>query len=198
MEDEDFEWEVLCRWEELRHGILKKDYLFNFIDKTAAYLGDAVSRNFETYPILGEYVWPNKEWPPTYSGELKNLKSWIEGRLNWVDSQWGGVCEYVAGDEQVITPSGDSDIMLRIRPNPSDMHRTFVELSNLNSSADLLVEIFDIRGTRVYSGSESSPDPQYQVINLPDLSRLSDGIYLIRLSDATGIVATDRLVKGGH
>ncbi len=196
MEDEDYEWEVLCRWEELRHGILDYTYLENYIDNTAAYLGDAINRNFQKFPILGTYIWPNKEWPPTYSGELNNMKSWIEGRLNWIDGEWGDVCEYVGDVDQVIEPSDETGITLRVMPNPTDMHRLSAELKNIQQNDRLKVELFDIRGTLVHAFSIEQPDPNYEMIRFPDLTYLNDGLYLLRVSGQQGVLATSRIVKG--
>jgi len=198
MEDEDFEWEVLCRWEELRHGVLSDAYINAFIDNTVTYLGDAVSRNFIKWPILGTYVWPNYEWPNTYYEEITNMKNWIEGRLNWIDGEWGGVCEYVAGDEAVIAPAEEAGVVLRIRPNPSDMRDIIAELKNVEVSADIRVDLFDINGRTVFSDVYGTPGSGYVSIRLPDLSYLPDGIYLFRASGDRGVLATERIVKQGR
>jgi len=198
MEDEDYEWEVLCRWEELRHGILAYDYLENFIDNTAATLGDAITRNFQKFPILGTYVWPNKEWPNTYSEELQNMKSWIEGRLNWMDGEWGGVCEYTGVEEQVILPDEENRFVLRVRGNPTNMQHLSAELKNIPQCDRVSVELFDVRGTLVYSAAVEQPGTAYELIRFPDLSGLSDGIYLLRLSGAGRVLATERIVKNSR
>lgn len=194
MEDEDYEWEVLCRWEELRHGILKYSYLENYIDNTAAYLGDAITRNFQKFPILGTYVWPNKEWPSTYSGELNNMKSWIEGRLNWIDGEWGDVCEYT-GNEGEIEAAGYSETEVRIRPNPSDLGNTFIDIKNLHDPSPLVIEMLDMNGKRVCVQEDPNPHAQYNVYRLPDLSFLPDGIYLLRIMNEGGMVHTEKLIK---
>lgn len=195
MEDEDFEWEVLCRWEELRQGILSNEYLEAFIDNTAAYLGDAVVRNYNKFPILGTYVWPNYEWPGTYGGELTNMKNWIEGRLHWIDGEWGGVCEYVGDDAQVIAQPEAEGIVMRIRPNPTDMRNVIAELKNVNRRSAVRVELFDINGALVYTEVIADPDPSYVSIHFPDLSYLPDGMYMVRASNAHGLLATERIVK---
>jgi hypothetical protein len=198
MEDEDYEWEVFCRWEELRHGVLSNEYLEAFIDNTATYLGAAVSRNFTKFPILGTYVWPNYEWPNTYYEELENMKNWIEGRLHWIDGEWGGVCEYVGDGAEVIAPVEDASVVLRVRPNPTDMRDVIAELKHVEGGRSIRVDLFDISGGLVYSGEPGVPVGGYMTIRLPDLSYLSDGIYLLRVSDAQGLLASERIVKQGR
>ena len=197
MEDEDFEWEVLCRWEELRHGILAKDNLFSFIDGTAEYLGDAISRNFETYPILGKYVWPNQEWPNTYSQELNNLKDWIEGRLNWVDGEWGDVCEYVGTEDEIII-GGITELEVRIRPNPSNLSNTYLDIKSESGFSSLGIEIFDINGRLIYTETDNAPDNNFNVYSLPDLSYLSEGIYLVRVLNGAELIHSEKLIKNNR
>jgi hypothetical protein len=194
MEDEDFEWEVLCRWEELRHGILKKDYLDSFIDGTAEYLGDAIVRNFEKFPILGKYVWPNKEWPPTYSQEISNLKSWIDGRLDWVDGEWGDVCEYTGKKDEKIEEAAPG-LEVRIRPNPSDLSNTYLDIKSESQFTSLSIEIFDVNGRLIYKTTDPFADSNYNVYKLPDLSYVSEGIYLVRILNGMELIHSEKLIK---
>ncbi|MDA3822193.1 MAG: CotH kinase family protein [Bacteroidales bacterium] len=194
MEDEDFEWEVLCRWEELRHGILKDESIDEFIDGTVDHLGDAVVRNFEKFPILGTYIWPNKEWPNTYSGEIKNLKSWIEGRLNWVDGEWGDVCEYTGKEDEKIEELA-SGLEVRIRPNPSDLSHTYIDIKSESQFASLDIEVFDINGRLVFKSTNPNPDSNFNVYKLPDLTYLTDGMYLVRILNGTELIYSEKLIK---
>lgn len=73
------------RWKELRSKELHD--LMSFIDVTAEDLDKSQQKNFERWTILGKYVWPNKVWYPTYQGEVDYLKSWVKGRLSWMDLQ---------------------------------------------------------------------------------------------------------------
>lgn len=197
MEDEDFEWEVMCRWEELRHGILDQNYIEKFIDNTAEYLGDAIVRNFEKFPILGVYVWPNQEWPNTYSEELQNMKSWIEGRLNWVDGEWGGVCEYTGTKDEKIE-AADLLFELRIRPNPSDLSNVYLDIKTKFQYTSIGIEIFDTNGRMVYNTADYSADKNYNVYKLPDLSYLPDGIYLLRILNGRKFIHSEKLVKRSY
>lgn len=86
MNDSTFWKEVRCRWEELRTGALNADSMYNSIDNWVLQVNGAVDRNFEKWPILGKYVWPNPgPIAQDYPEEIDQLKNWISGRLLWMD-----------------------------------------------------------------------------------------------------------------
>ena len=51
-------------------------------------MGDAVSRNFEKWDILNEWVWPNVKVTGSYAGELEWLEEFYMTRLKWLDSKF--------------------------------------------------------------------------------------------------------------
>ena len=63
-----------------------------FIDNTALVLNDAQQRNFQKWNILGTYVWPNYYVGNSYGEEIQFLKTWISGRLSWMDLNMPGNC----------------------------------------------------------------------------------------------------------
>jgi hypothetical protein len=89
-EDPGFQAAYAARWRELRQGPWATDDLLQEIDEAAALLSEAQERNFQRWPILGEYVWPNDEGHAertTYAEEIDYLKDWLQKRLAWIDSQ---------------------------------------------------------------------------------------------------------------
>ena len=84
--------EVLSnRWTQHRKGPWSDESLLADIDATAKLLNEAQARNFERWPVLGEYVWPNDfgfEERESYEDEIAYLKEWIVARSAWLDSQW--------------------------------------------------------------------------------------------------------------
>ncbi len=87
MSDSVFVKQVIHRYSELRQSIFSLEHLFGLIDAYADTLNEAQERNFQRWPILGQYVWPNYFIGQTYEAEIQFLKDWIEDRLNWLDSQ---------------------------------------------------------------------------------------------------------------
>jgi hypothetical protein len=55
------------------------------VDVKVALLGESQTRNYQKWPILGSYVWPNWFIGQTYADEIGFMKGWIQGRLNWID-----------------------------------------------------------------------------------------------------------------
>lgn len=88
LEDPDFVTQLQNRWIELRNSTFSNDYLMLKIDSYVEKLtvSGALQRNYETWPVLGEYVWPNSFVGNTYYDEIDYFKNWINNRLNWLDS----------------------------------------------------------------------------------------------------------------
>ena len=57
--DPEFEQLYADRWFELRRGPFSNQQLLADFDGAIAQLQEAAPRNFQRWPILGIYVWPN-------------------------------------------------------------------------------------------------------------------------------------------
>jgi hypothetical protein len=77
---------VKKRWTESRlDGNLSNATIFNIVDKQSELMKPLVEENFEIWPSLGLYLWPNPYWLNTWEGETNALKSWISLRTEWLD-----------------------------------------------------------------------------------------------------------------
>lgn len=88
-EDPGFRDRYQTRWQELRAGPLTTAAIMAVIDEHSAQIEEAAARNFERWPVLGEYVWPNDEGTEdrsSFAEENQYLKTWLEARLQWMDS----------------------------------------------------------------------------------------------------------------
>ena len=105
--DPDFRQKITDRWGQLRSTVFHPSNLLARIDQLTNYIWEAQVRDFAKWPRLGRYDWPNPNgtgrngtypppegWhvdyqsPTTYSGIIEQLKKWIVGRYNWIDSQF--------------------------------------------------------------------------------------------------------------
>jgi hypothetical protein len=89
--DPDFNQRIADRWSELRTNVLAASNVLARIDEMAALLNNAANRDFQKWPRLGVYVWPNPSFyatPTTYAGIISAMKTWVQGRYNWIDSQF--------------------------------------------------------------------------------------------------------------
>lgn len=99
MEDLYFRDLFKTRWEQLRQNELSNDYLEYAIDSIVGYIDDAQQRNYERWPILGEYVWPNYNWyGNNYADEVVFFENWLFNRLSWIDYNITGT---------LLTPSAE-------------------------------------------------------------------------------------------
>lgn len=106
LEDESFNNQLKCRWNQLRNNTLHTDTIFYFIDAMALTLEESQERNFTQYPVFGQYLWPNNFVGDTYAEEIGYLKSWITSRFNWLDANMYGDgidCESINSESLIIT-----------------------------------------------------------------------------------------------
>jgi len=83
-QDTNFAQKVRDRYDELMP-------LFNqipaIIEANHKFLEESgcVERNFDKFPILGTYIWPNyRPLPTSHQGEVQRLIEWIESRKTWL------------------------------------------------------------------------------------------------------------------
>lgn len=86
LEDRDFCIKVRDRWKQLRQNQWTNNNINQFVDQNASLLNEAQTRNFQRWPILGEWTWPNYYYGNTYQEEVDWLKNWTKDRLIWLDA----------------------------------------------------------------------------------------------------------------
>jgi hypothetical protein len=87
-EDPDFLQRYIDRWAEIRATAFATSNLLGKIDRYVNELGsEAIDRNYKRWPTLGKAVQKVAFTGKTYQEELDWLKSWIAGRLAWIDTQ---------------------------------------------------------------------------------------------------------------
>lgn len=87
LQDPYFVAELKNRWIVLRSGVFSEVSIIAKIDEYNDVLknADAIHRNFETWDVLGTYIWPNKFIGNSYLEENNYLKEWVKARLVWLD-----------------------------------------------------------------------------------------------------------------
>jgi hypothetical protein len=91
MEDDYFEDLFTTRWYHLRQNELSNEKLEYAIDSITTYIDEAQQRNYERWPILGEYVWPNYNWQGNdYEDEVEYFETWFFNRIFWIDNHVPG------------------------------------------------------------------------------------------------------------
>lgn len=87
-QDPAFDAKVKARWAQLRRDKVI-DNLFSYVLARQRYLSKVQVKNFERWPILGTWVWPNRVVTGSYVGEVTALQDWLFQRMRWMDSQLG-------------------------------------------------------------------------------------------------------------
>lgn len=91
MEDPYFRNLSKTRWQQLRQNELSNDNLEYALDSVLAYIDQARQRNYERWPILGQYVYPNYNWQGNdYNDEVEFFENWFFNRLSWIDNNIPG------------------------------------------------------------------------------------------------------------
>jgi subtilisin-like proprotein convertase family protein len=103
-----------CRWNQLRQSSFSLYNINKFLDSTYTVLEEASYRNFQRWPVLGTYVWPNPS-PLSYSmrEEVDSLKSWIEKRVKWMDATLAVDCKTVKTCAPKVRIFADKKVMCR-------------------------------------------------------------------------------------
>jgi len=88
LEDNRYKQQLQNRWQTLRATVFSEQNIYATMDDIKATLdaADAINRNQQRWPVIGQEVWPNVFVGATYSEELSYMKNWIHDRLSWMDS----------------------------------------------------------------------------------------------------------------
>ncbi len=112
MRDRGFSNALSCRWHSLRDGMLADDMILDYIDSLVASLEQPVRKNFNRWPVLGQYVWPNELVFDTYEEEIGYLKQWLTDRLQWMDDHIPEKCVTGFSSQSLVESA------THIYPNP--------------------------------------------------------------------------------
>jgi hypothetical protein len=166
------------RWAELRGGCFSEDSLLATVDSLSGLLAEAAARNFDRWPILGTYVWPNAYIGQTYDDELLYLKSWIRSRLLSLDMAFFP-CD--AGGAAPRVPCGVA--LEQNYPNP--FNAGTVITYHLPSAGRITLALYDALGreVRVLEDGVAAGGAHASRVEVPGLA---SGMYLYRLSFRPG------------
>jgi hypothetical protein len=134
------------RYADLRNDVLDEDRILSLIDSTANALDEAQQRNFQRWPVLGEWVWPNAYVGDTYQDEIDYLKDFIHERLQWLDDHFPGLS--AEGPDPAGPGSGGmKGYAIQTYPNPfySSTHFQF----DITYPGQVRITIYNVLGKKV-------------------------------------------------
>ena len=136
LQDEAFLEEVQERWLAYRENELSDEVIFGTIDSLTNLMtsNQAAERNYQRWPVLGQYVWPNNFVGNTYGSEIDYLRDWTEKRLSWLDFQYRN---FTSNDP--IANTGE----IKVYPNPTSKGQAITFEYELNSGLYTTIKIYN-------------------------------------------------------
>jgi len=174
--------QINCRWAELRTRAWHTDSLMQLIDENVEALNDAQARNFERWQVLGVYVWPNDFVGQTYEEEVDFLKNWLTQRLDWMDANMLGNCDFFVANDNILPVQNIS-----IYPNPIDNY-LFIKLEN-NNFKNTQFELYDITGKHIHTYYIS------KLFNKINLQNIPKGIYTYSVTQDNMRIKIGKIIK---
>jgi len=189
MEDEDFRNRARTRWDELRQGALHTDSIMNFINQTVARIRHSADRNFEIWPVLNTYLWPNYYVGGTYENEISWLKNWLTERAAWIDAHLPG--QGSSGANPLLS-SGRPFIYVFPNPFHDELN---IQIDQPDTGQPLLIEILDLNGKTVATLHPGERSYGIQTIKWTGSGAIPPGVYLVAAFREGRSIGVRRVVK---
>lgn len=174
LQDYNFRFELNRRWTSLRASQLSESTLHAFIDSVANALNESQQRNFQRWPVLGTWVWPNTFVGNTYQEEVDFLKSWLSERLLNLDNEFRRLAEG-AGD--FCSPA--------IVPSPLGQSEGAIALCPSALNRQVMIEVFDNTGRRLQRLTVTPQSSEELRLPFTYGVALKPGIYTIKFDWGT-------------
>lgn len=180
--DSAFRTKLAARWQFLRENSFATATVHNYIDSVATVLkSEAAPRNFQKWPVLGTYVWPNSYVGSTYDQEVTFLKNWVSARFAWLDTKFA---YELTGTHDLFAP-------VTAFPNPASSGVTF--RYQLKESGTTSFHLFDALGRSVALQTQSNDVGEHDT-TVP-VAALTPGPYFYRIIHNSQAIATGSVVK---
>jgi len=184
MQDPVYLRHFVTRWRELRRDIFSTGNIMHIIDSVQNYIGPELEKNYQKWPIIGTYVWPNYYVGPTYQDDLDYFRNWLTDRLNWMDTQTSLTSDFYDrsfpdANEIVIYPVPVKD-KLTIALNAA-------------TGGDIRFEMTTLSGIRVYDVKRNVVTGNQELIL--DLPELNPGYYVLKISQDNRVIAIKKIIK---
>ncbi len=176
---------LAARWNDLRSNQLQTSKVIEYIDSLANVLNaESQQRNFQKWPVLNQYVWPNYYVGPTFASEVSWLKNWVVSRLGWLDANMPKLITKVENRH--------SDFSIEMFPNPFSQE---IQIKyTLSTAGTMSVEFFDLLGRPVKAIQESQVEPGVYHAQLNALD-FPTGTFYYKVKYENGKPVTGKIIK---
>ncbi len=182
-QDREFRREMGKRWLDLRQDTLSDQRIFHLIDSLQLLLTGPAQRNFQRFPILGHYVWPNAYVGASWDDEVRYLRNWLGARLAWLDAQMTLFAEPDYLDAEAFPP--------KVWPNPAGdiVHFEYY----VRKEARVTIDVFDPTGASMLHHTD---DQHLNGVNRFDWQAdLPAGLYFYRILFDGEKVAHGKIIR---
>lgn len=184
-QDKGYRSQLAARWTELRADQYSTPKILTYIDSVYAVLyAESAYRNFQKWPVLGQYVWPNYYIGSTFQDEVNWLKTWVTNRLAWLDNNMPSV---ITGMESESQPS-----TVTVYPNPFEREMQ-VEYT-MQQPGTFTLHLFDPIGKSISVQSRYHQDPGTYHLALPT-GHLQAGVYFYTAHPTPYTSVSGKIVK---
>ncbi|MDZ7646660.1 MAG: CotH kinase family protein [Cytophagales bacterium] len=185
-QDGHYRSELAARWVSIRLNEFATSKIITYIDSVYNVLNtvlpgetkSAQQRNFETWPVLGQYVWPNYYVGSSFNDEVNWLKNWVTNRMNWLDLNMPSVITEISD----VTEGVSVDAF----PNPFLKEITFDY--SLASAGAIEIKLFDLLGQLVLKTRASHEGAGAYQVTLKT-EALPTGSYYYQVTSGTDLIA---------
>ncbi len=191
-EDPDYFNLLVDTWIGYRSTILSDDRVNEVIDSLTTLLADAQQRNFDAFPILSQYVWPNNYVGGTYENEINYLKTWISDRMAWIDDK----LDWHMWPYSTPAYPGHQTLELELYPNPV-LDELYLHI-NPGRVAELQVEVNNLLGQSIFRKDFQLTDgPQTLYLDPGTVNEAmpQPGVYYLNISLDGKFVEARKIVK---
>lgn len=185
LSDLQYSHDLKCRWDSLRSTVLSDQRIDEVTDSLVNLLTDAKDRNFDRWPVINQWVWPNYYVGESYWKEVFWLKDWLDERMRWLDFALPGKCS----EEGLPTPP--ITFSFSVYPNPFSSKLNL----NIHSESNLTyrLELFNNLGQKVFE--MEMPVGRGNNNFSIDAENMKGGIYIYRLLKGSSEVSVGKMVK---
>lgn len=168
LEDPYYQDKLRCRFDSLRETVLSTGSVLHYIDSLSTQLNASSGRNYDRWPILGMYIWPNNFIGETYQEEVNYLKQWVNSRLAWMDENIPGECLPGTGTFDVV------EHYFNLAPNPATSSFALKVDEPYLDRFDVAIQ--NVSGVICLTQSDVRPNEEI------DCSTLSPGVYVVAIT----------------
>jgi hypothetical protein len=185
-QDGHYRSQLAARWVSIRVNEFATSKIITYVDSVYNVLNtvlpgetkSAQQRNFETWPVLGQYVWPNYYVGSSFNDEVNWLKNWVTNRMNWLDLNM----------PSVITEITDVTEGVRVDAFPNPFLKEITFDYSLASAGAIEIKLFDLLGQLVLKTRASHAEAGAYQMTLKT-EALPTGSYYYQVTSGTDLIS---------